>query len=183
LGRVALRRTHLYDAAVPEASLSLPCDPSSVPAARHFVLQTLTTWGCDDAAWAAAQIVSELAANCALHARTEFQVRLVSGPDGLRLEVQDSSPASVRPRHFSDQSTTGRGLRLVASLSRDWGVEPATSGKTVWVALDTGGDEGTGDDDTEVDVDLDALLSTFEDDNDPGREPTRTFAATWPVAA
>jgi anti-sigma regulatory factor (Ser/Thr protein kinase) len=152
---------------VPEASLLLPCDASSVPAARHFVVATLTKWGFDGAAWAAAQIVSELAANCSLHARTDYTVRLVHQDDTLRLEVRDGSPARVRPRRYGAQSTTGRGLRLVETLADTWGVVVAPGGKTVWVALPVGADPGNGLA-IELEVDVDSLLATFTDEEEDG---------------
>ena len=176
-----------YDAAVPEASETLPCDPRSVPAARRFVLRTLTEWGHDEAGWAAAQIASELASNCALHARTEFDVRLVEGDGGLRLEVRDSSPGRVQQRRYSSESTTGRGLRLVDSLASAWGVDLHDGGKTVWVALRTAADlSDVGEDD--ADVDLDVLLASFGGD-EPGRPeraggpPTRAGRHHGQVAA
>jgi anti-sigma regulatory factor (Ser/Thr protein kinase) len=150
---------------VPEASLLLPSDASSVPAARHFVVATLSTWGLDGATWAMAQIVSELAANCALHARTDYTIRLVTSGDGLRLEVRDGSPARVRPRRYGFQATTGRGLRLVEALADAWGVDVAPGGKTVWVALPV----GTGSTDEvqdDLDVDVEGLLAAFDDEDD-----------------
>ena len=153
--------------------MTLPSDPSSVPQARHFVLQTLDAWGHDEAGWAAAQIVSELASNCSLHARTEFEIRLVQRDEGLRLEVRDSSPGRVRPRRYSSSSTTGRGLRLVDDLAHSWGVDVQAGGKTVWVALRTAAD---GSDALEIDddTDVEALLAAFGDD-EPG--PTARAAA------
>ena len=142
-----------------------PCDASSVPAARHFVVETLTTWGSEDAVWAAAQVVSELAGNCSLHARTDFSVRLVRDAGGLRLEVRDGSPARVRPRRYGSRSTTGRGLRLVESLADGWGVDTSPLGKTVWVALRAGGDASAWlTDDSEAD--LDVLLAAFPDEGE-----------------
>ena len=152
---------------MPEASLLLPCDASSVPAARHFVVATLTKWGFDGAAWAAAQIVSELAANCSLHARTDYTVRLVHQNDSLRLEVRDGSPARVRQRRYGAQSTTGRGLRLVETLADTWGVDVATGGKTVWVDLPVGADPGDGLA-VDLDADVESLLATFADDEEDG---------------
>ena len=149
---------------VPEAALNLHGEASSVPVARRFVTQTLADWGHEESAWAAAQIVSELAGNCALHARTDFCVRLVLTDSGVRLEVQDASLGRVQPRQYSAQSTTGRGLQLVETLAQRWGVDPDESGKTVWVALDIA--DGTGDrsDDEADDVDVDALLAAFDED-------------------
>lgn len=155
---------HPYASAVPDASLLLPCDASSVPAARHFVVATLTSWGFDGAAWAAAQIVSELAANCSLHARTDYTVRLMNQDGTVRLEVRDGSAARVRPRTYGAQSTTGRGLRLVETLADTWGVDVAAGGKTVWVALHVGADQAD-DGLDELEVDVDGLLAAFDDDD------------------
>ena len=174
------RRTALR-CGVPEASVTLPGDASSVPAARRFVTSTLEAWGYDDISWTAQQIVSELAGNCALHARTEYSIRLVDGADGLRLEVQDQSKARVQPRRYSRESTTGRGLRLVEHLADAWGVEPATDGKTVWVTLRSGR-AGTSGDEEDVDLDVDALLAAFDDDDDDGRATashTQTVVLRW----
>jgi hypothetical protein len=171
----------LYDAAVPEVTVTLSSDPSSVREARHFVVRNLQAWGHDEASWAAAQIVSELAGNCALHARTDFEVRLVEQGSALRLEVRDSSAARVQQRRYSAESTTGRGLRLVDTLCRSWGVDIDDRGKTVWVDLRRAADvSDTGELDDEVD--LDALLSAFGDE-DAGQQPTRATALVWQVAA
>jgi anti-sigma regulatory factor (Ser/Thr protein kinase) len=153
---------------VPEASLNLNGDASSVPVARRFVAATLEEWGHTEAGWAAAQIVSELAGNCALHARTDFCVRLLLTENGIRLEVQDGSRARVQPRRYSNQATTGRGLRLVEDLAEQWGVDSDDSGKTVWVALDLAGLGSRSDEETadiEGEVDVDALLAGFDDDD------------------
>jgi hypothetical protein len=159
-----------------------PCDASSVPAARHFVVQTLTAWGSDDAAWAAAQVVSELAGNCSLHARTDFTVRLLGEGAALRLEVRDGSPGSVRPRRYGARSTTGRGLRLVESLADSWGVEASPLGKTVWVTLRAGGEASAWSLDEGLDegqMDVDALLAAFPDEGEGA-----SAQAVWlPVAA
>jgi hypothetical protein len=150
---------------VPEASLILAGDASSVPAARRFVAQTLESWGQVEASWAAAQIVSELAGNCALHARTEFCVRLVKQDRTVRLEVQDGSAARVQPRHYGRESTTGRGLRLVERLGTDWGVDLHAGGKTVWVALRLSTDDGGRELADGADaVDAESLLAAFDED-------------------
>ena len=150
--------------------MTLAGDASSVPTARRFVTSTLEAWGHHELAWTAAQIISELAGNCALHARTEYSVRLIDGPDGLRLEVQDGSPARVQPRRYSREATTGRGLRLVEHLAQTWGVEMDTDGKTVWVSLRDPRTSSSGDEDVaEADLDVDALLAAFDDDDDSDR--------------
>ena len=155
-----------YHPAVPEVRGSFSSDPSSVPAARHLITRALEEWRCDDAAWAAAQIVAELAGNCALHARTGFDVRLVQSRDGLRLEVSDGSPVRVQVRQYGAEATTGRGLRLVERLSKDWGVEMTSTGKTVWVLLQPGALQEEDEEEAETPADLDALLASLG--GDPG---------------
>jgi anti-sigma regulatory factor (Ser/Thr protein kinase) len=144
-----------------KAEVILPSAVSSVPTARHFVESILTGWGRTDLAWTATLLVSELAANAALHARGEqFTVRIQLEGDGVRLEVSDSSLRPPRQRSYAEDATTGRGLRLVADLSDAWGVTPSTSGKTVWVTLHA--PDAVGEPTDEFDVE--ALLEAFADE-------------------
>ena len=70
------------------------------------------------------------------HARTDIGVRIVAQPDCLLIVVSDRSPQAPTLRHSSEQSTTGRGLALVSSVSRRWGSEAQLDGgKTVWAEV------------------------------------------------
>ena len=138
------------------AHTTLPGLTSSVPTARRFAEQVLAGWGHPNAGWTAAQIVSELAANCALHARTPFTVTVTADDAAIRIEVQDDAVGVVQQRSYSETATTGRGLRMVGQLASDWGVATHTSGKTVWVLLPLDGAPAG-------EPDLDALLSSFDD--------------------
>jgi anti-sigma regulatory factor (Ser/Thr protein kinase) len=138
------------------AHTTLPGLTSSVPTARRFAEQVLTGWGHPDAGWTAAQVVSELAANCALHARTEFTVTVTVDDRAIRIEVQDSAPGAVQQRSYSETATTGRGLRMVGQLVSDWGVTEDPPGKSVWVRLPLDGAP-------DAEPDLEALMSSFED--------------------
>ncbi len=166
---------------MPRAEVTLPGLTSSVPTARHFVDTVLTSWGQPDAAWSAALCVSELAGNCALHARTTFAV-VVELEDGVvRLEVRDGSPRVPAQRSYDTGSTTGRGLRLVEEYASQWGVERTAAGKTVWVVLDLRPAPAGGlDDDAEGSVE--ALLAAFGDDGDERLDDGRVHL-TWPMAA
>jgi hypothetical protein len=53
----------------------------------------------------------------------------------VRVEVGDSSPVPPALREYGSVASTGRGLALIARMARRWGVEPAETGKTVWVEL------------------------------------------------
>ncbi len=117
------------------ASTSLRGLPASVPEARRWTVGTLTAWGLDVTAWTAAQVVSELATNCTLHARSDFSLRLSVRGECLRVEATDAVPGGLHARQYSSTATTGRGLRIVDTLARSWGVVPSGDGKTVWAEL------------------------------------------------
>ena len=81
-------------------------------------------------------LVSELATNAVLHARSDFLITVEvgeDGPGGVRVEVSDRNSrlpsfAAVKPDAYS-----GRGLMLVQTLSAAWGVDAhAEEGKTIW---------------------------------------------------
>lgn len=147
---------------------TLPPSASSVADARRFVEQALEGWGLEAAAWTARQLVSELATNAVLHARTTFQVEVHREDGVVRISVCDSSSLQVGVRRYGTQSTTGRGLRLVESMSVGWGVEVLPAGKAVWFTLPATG-PGTAqawDDGSEVD--LDALLASYDDGSSSG---------------
>ena len=84
-------------------------------------------------------VASELVSNVIMH--TDGPGVLRAWPDGpnVHIEVTDQSPQRLPSARLTDPSEShGRGLRLVGTLSRDWGVRIDTTSKTVWadVALD-----------------------------------------------
>jgi anti-sigma regulatory factor (Ser/Thr protein kinase) len=153
---------------VTDAALTLPPEPESVPRARRFVCAALAALGADGACDAAETLVSELATNVVLHARTSFTVEVKRDGAAVRVEVLDSSPAAPRSRDYGVDATTGRGLRLIASLSTHWGVEPAGAGKSVWFELPADGAMAFVAAWDDEDVDVDVLLSAYGDDGDDG---------------
>ena len=148
---------------MPTAQVRLPGHASSVPTARRFVESMLTAWGQPEAGWSAALCISELAANCTLHARTEFSVSVRLEGDTVRLDVADGSPRSPSRRDYGADATTGRGLQLIESYSRSWGVDAHAGGKTVWVLLDVDSAAGQADAEDE-EGSVEALLAAFDDD-------------------
>jgi hypothetical protein len=101
-------------------------------AARHFAVATLNAWGAGDLAGDVALVVTELAANAIVHARSAFIVILSVHDDVLRISVRDAVPLDgtglrAAPLH---------GLAVVDALASRWGVESlGNAGKTVWVDL------------------------------------------------
>jgi GAF domain-containing protein/anti-sigma regulatory factor (Ser/Thr protein kinase) len=134
-----------------------------VPRARRLVAETLTdlpTDVVDDVEL----IVTELVTNAVLHGEQPITLRLHEVAGGARVEVEDSSRSMpVVPRSSTD-AMTGRGLALVATLADSWGVEPvAGDGKVVWAEVGP----GTSREQVPPDFDLDALLASFDDDEEP----------------
>ena len=127
----------------------------SVGTARRFVADAVIKLGCGDADWPLVLIVSELATNAVIHARTDFTVSVSVVGTRIRLEVRDLSSRLPRQRSYGRDATTGRGLRLAASMSDEWGVREEADGKTVWVEIDTEAVRGNGDEES--------LLATLSD--------------------
>jgi hypothetical protein len=100
--------------------------------ARHFAVATLNAWGAGDLAGDVALVVTELAANAIVHARSAFTVILSVHGGVLRISVRDTVPldgAGLRPAPL-------HGLAVVDALASRWGVESlGNAGKTVWVDL------------------------------------------------
>ena len=115
--------------------LELGGEREDVREGRRFLTDTLRKLGWEDRLDDASLLLSELLANVALHARTNCAVVVNSTADNLRVDVEDRSPVLPRVQHFSIDTTTGRGLRLVEKLADSWGVDPTTGGKTVWFSM------------------------------------------------
>jgi anti-sigma regulatory factor (Ser/Thr protein kinase) len=162
---------------VQRREVTLPGAASSVPTARRFVEDALAVWGLRDLSWTAALVVTELAANAALHAGTDFTVEVSADDSRVRVVVRDLSGRAPRQRAHSREATTGRGLHLVETLSSSWGVARGEPGKAVWAELDAAvPDLDDADDDEREDgapVDVEAVLDAFggdDDDNDDDGE-------------
>ena len=123
-------------------------EPASVPVVRRFVTGQLSDWGQRELRDDAELCVSELAANAATHTdSTSIEVAVAALERGVRISVADDTQTgidSVAPRRafpagppvlLDDEHTEGRGLAIVSLLASDWGVEPTTHGKRVWVEL------------------------------------------------
>lgn len=104
--------------------------------ARRLVIQALLAWGYPDLVDDAAVIITELATNAVIHARTDFTVTIARLPGGaIRVAVQDSSRKPPRPREPMPLEGSGRGLRLVDAIAAGWGADLVAGGKIVWAQL------------------------------------------------
>ncbi|MGW6009907.1 ATP-binding protein [Streptomyces sp. NPDC055210] len=125
-------------------SFRLPRHPASVGLARRRVRDHLSNWGHSSGEQAFEDVVllvSELATNAVRHApllEREFEVAVTTLADGSCLiEVSDESAVQPRLRSVGEyEEESGRGLRLVESLTTAWGVwSRGRHGKTVWALV------------------------------------------------
>ncbi|CAL9386929.1 hypothetical protein SUDANB15_01167 [Streptomyces sp. enrichment culture] len=130
-----------------EASVTLPSDPASVPAARAYVADMLAEWGMPadtEVSDTVRLIVSELATNAVQHTFGQsptFTVDMVLDRDErLRVGVTDSHPRLPKRLPAAVQQDNGRGLVIIRWLAAECGgrlrVRPTREGgKTVSVEL------------------------------------------------
>ncbi len=117
-------------------SRTFPASPEQVRAARRSLARMLDGHpAADDAALC----LSELSTNAATHSRSRdgghFTVRAQLSAGCIRVEVRDQGGRWTPPAPAGDQH--GRGLLIVASLARDWGITgDSHSGRTVWFEID-----------------------------------------------
>jgi anti-sigma regulatory factor (Ser/Thr protein kinase) len=107
--------------------------PSEIGAARHFALAAAEDLGCCPADLGL--VVSELATNACVHARSPFSVTVQRHDGGLLVEVADDDPAVVSVQPLT-RGPSGRGMRIVAAVAKDWGMTTRGVGKSVWAVLD-----------------------------------------------
>ena len=105
-------------------------DVASPKAARRFVAAVLAHESV--VSELAVLLVSELATNAVLHARTDFSVHVSIRDGRIRVEVHDSNERPPVIGHTPTEATSGRGLHLVQELAAGWGVESRPEGKVVW---------------------------------------------------
>jgi anti-sigma regulatory factor (Ser/Thr protein kinase) len=127
--------TTLPSAAERDERAEFPGRPNSIRAARHFAREVFGNWGLDGHAEVGLLIVSELATNAVVHARSDFEVRLQRTGSAVRISVRDASSSLPEPRPFSADSISGRGLAIVTAFSDRWGSQGYAGGKEVWADI------------------------------------------------
>ena len=136
---------------VPEVSANLctqmerrlKCQVESVPEARRLVDRALSDAGLaadkgggrlrDDALL----VTTEMLANAVRACRTRLTLCVELHRTWMKVAVSDDSPAPAVLRRPGPEDTHGRGVEIIATLSRDWG-QTTWDGctKTVWSRLD-----------------------------------------------
>jgi anti-sigma regulatory factor (Ser/Thr protein kinase) len=114
-------------------SASFASSPREIRAARRFAMEAAAGWGCnlEDLTL----VVSELATNACVHAKTPFTLSVCRTGSRMVVEVADENPA---PPEVLQSSTgpSGRGMKIVDTIAGDWGFDQGETGKSVWAVLD-----------------------------------------------
>ena len=121
------------------ALLTLGPIDSSPRTARVSATAQLAQWGRGHLSDDTASIVSELVANAvaaSAPAGTPVALGLTLTESSVVVEVFDRAPGEPVPGTPAPDAESGRGLHLVAVLSRHWGWTPLPGGtKVVWSVI------------------------------------------------
>jgi anti-sigma regulatory factor (Ser/Thr protein kinase) len=121
--------------------LQLPFSPSSAGVARRHLVSDLAAAGIFDTAIGdAAIVISELFSNALRHAKplpgAKIRVWWHLDSATVMVSVKDGgAPTLPEMGELSSSTTGGRGLRIVARLSRHWGTRYDDEGTTVWAEV------------------------------------------------
>jgi len=110
--------------------------PTSVQVGRMRKITSahLRHWGLWAMREAVTLVVSELVTNAVEHGQGKpVGLRVVRRAQELRVEVTDGNPAPARLRTAEMEEENGRGLLLVAALSKEWGV--SGDGTMTWCSF------------------------------------------------
>jgi PAS domain-containing protein len=108
-------------------------DTAQVPRARKLAVDQVDAWGLEEAAFVTELVVSELVTNAIRYGEPPIRLRLIRD-SSLICEVSDASNTAPHLRRARAFDEGGRGLLLVAQLTRGWGTRHTTDGKTIWCA-------------------------------------------------
>ncbi|WP_432155245.1 MULTISPECIES: SpoIIE family protein phosphatase [unclassified Streptomyces] len=117
------------------ATWDIPADPALVAPIRKQVVAQLDEWRLSEAGFTTELVVSELVTNAIRYGAHPVRLRLIHDTATLICEVSDTSHTAPHLRRAKTWDEGGRGLLLVAQLTRRWGSRHTTEGKTIWAEL------------------------------------------------
>lgn len=120
-------------AEAPEVEMELLPELSTSRAARQFAARTVAVWHLRVDRDALDVVVTELVTNAIRHGAPPMRMRFVRLPSSVRVEVEDAGDGFDGA--LPDPASLSLGLRIVAALTRAWGIQPRRRGKVVWGEL------------------------------------------------
>lgn len=123
---------------MPTYSQTLPRTARSASVSRRAVTTVLAAWSLPQLTDSAIVVVTELVSNAADHASgPSIRVTFTRiSPCSVRVAVIDMDSARPSPRTAAPGDERGRGLALVETMSKGWGVDRLPWGKRVWADLE-----------------------------------------------
>lgn len=109
-------------------------EPTAVAQARKWLIRTLAAWNMQELEFVAELVVSELVTNAIRYGCRPIQLRLICDT-ALICEVSDGSSTAPHLRRARIFDEGGRGLLIVAQLTRRWGTRQTPTGKTIWAEI------------------------------------------------
>jgi len=107
---------------------------ASVGAARRFVTGAISD-APTEVRDSVSVMVSELSTNALLHASGGFEVAVDRSDLTLSVSVTDRGDGTPVLQAPTFSEPHGRGLRIVAALSDEWGISATSDGKAVWFRI------------------------------------------------
>ena len=121
--------------------LRIPADVRHIGRSRRWVRQQAPAGASAEALGVLELLTSEVVTNAVKYGRgDEVVVRLGLRRDEVEVVVSDANPEPPRVVDPAQRRDGGRGMRLVRSLARDWGVvRHEHDGKSVWFCVPMAG--------------------------------------------
>jgi anti-sigma regulatory factor (Ser/Thr protein kinase) len=104
-------------------------------ALRQYARQVLGEWQTPELVDDSLLVITELVENVVQHTGDGGELLLHRRDDAVRIEVTDTSPELPRAYGPDPRRIGGRGLLLVAALTRAWGTRADGHGKVVWAEV------------------------------------------------
>jgi hypothetical protein len=120
------------------ALLTLGPIVTSPRTARVSAMAQLSQWGRGHVAADTAAIVAELVTNAiaaSIPADTPVGFGMILTDSSVIVEVYDYAPGEPAPGTPAPEAESGRGLHMVAALSRQWGWSLLRGSKVVWAEV------------------------------------------------
>ncbi|MGW1000397.1 SpoIIE family protein phosphatase [Streptomyces sp. NPDC002520] len=114
------------------AEWQLDADPREVARARRLVREQLERWALPHTVETAQLLVSEVVTNAVQHGGGGRVGLRVVRTDALLFEVTDDESDLPAMLAVGPSDESGRGLRVVSRLAREWGATATGHRKTVW---------------------------------------------------
>ncbi|HKT02510.1 MAG TPA: ATP-binding protein, partial [Rugosimonospora sp.] len=113
--------------------------PDAPALSRALVSRACQEWGVGRVRRLAELVVSELASNAVVHARTPAVATVRLLDDCLQMAVRDGDPRLVSHpppgAHGAHHGEHGRGLLILDAMTDSWGSAPTADGKVVWAQV------------------------------------------------